>query len=117
MNGATRERGAAELQTKAQAETLKTQEAVTGAEAVTALIAVHSVQCGWQGRDRWSSQSVNGKLTAPLFARDATRSDDNDGTRYRYLRDRCGGRHEAMAVSNRTAMPTTKSRHPRGQDR
>ena len=38
MNGATRERGAAELQTKAQAETLKTQEAVTGAEAVTALI-------------------------------------------------------------------------------
>ena len=30
MNGVTRERGAAELQTKAQAETLKTQEAVTG---------------------------------------------------------------------------------------
>ena len=65
MNGATRERGAAELQTKAQAETLKTQEAVTGAEAVTALIAVHSVQCGWQGRDRWSSQSVKRMLTAP----------------------------------------------------
>ena len=64
MNGATRERGAAELQTKAQAETLKTQEAVTGAEAVTALIAVHSVQCGWQGRDRWSSQSVKGALFA-----------------------------------------------------
>ena len=64
MNGATRERGAAELQTKAQAETLKTQEAVTGAEAVTALIAVHSVQCGWQGRDRWSSQSVKRMLTA-----------------------------------------------------
>ena len=44
--------------------TIKTQEAVTGAEAVTALIAVHSVQCGWQGRDRWSPQSVNGMLTA-----------------------------------------------------
>ena len=33
MKRATRERGAAELQTQAQAETLKTQEAVTGAEA------------------------------------------------------------------------------------
>ena len=55
--------------------TIKTQEAVTGAEAVTALIAVHSVQCGWQGRDRWSSQSVKAVLTAPPIACDATGSD------------------------------------------
>jgi hypothetical protein len=29
---------------------------------VTALIAGHSVQCGWQGRDRCSSQSVKRML-------------------------------------------------------
>jgi hypothetical protein len=47
--------------------TIKTQEAVTGAEAVTALIAGHSVQCGWQGRDRCSSQSVNRMLTGAVM--------------------------------------------------
>jgi len=33
---------------------------------------------GWRGRDRWSSQSVNAVLMAPLFAWDAAR---NDGAR------------------------------------
>ena len=47
--------------------TIKTQESVTGAEAVTALIAVHSVQCGWQGRDRCASQSVNRMLTGAVM--------------------------------------------------
>jgi hypothetical protein len=74
-----------------------------------------AVSRGWRGRDRWFTQPVNAVLTAPLFACDTARS---DATRYRIgLRDRCGWMmREAMAVSNRIAMPKTKSRHPRGQD-
>ena len=34
-------------------------------QAVTARFAVHNVQCGWQGRDRWSAQSVKRMLMAP----------------------------------------------------